>query len=121
MLEIEIDIPNALLKVRFRGRVTPEETARQIDDVREALSKLNAGFRILADLSRVESMDPRCAADIGKTMELCDQRGVSKIVRIIPDPTKDIGLNILSLFHYHRRIPTVTCRNLAEALQALSE
>jgi hypothetical protein len=42
------------------------------------------------------------------------------VVRVIPDPQKDIGLNILSLFHYRRRVRIVTCKTLAEAMKALA-
>ena len=41
--------------------------------------------------------------------------GVAEVVRVIPDPQKDIGLNILSVFHYSRRVRIVTCESLAEA------
>jgi hypothetical protein len=42
-------------------------------------------------------------------------------VRIITDPRQDIGLNIMSLFHYRRRIPIVTCQSMEEALKALAD
>jgi len=119
MIDVETDKSRALLKIRFAGRVTTDETRAQLGETGTQLEPLEPGFRILADLSRLESMDPKCADDIGKVMELCDAKGVSKIVRIIPDPKKDIGLSILSLFHYRRRIPTVTCRSLEEAMDAL--
>jgi hypothetical protein len=41
------------------------------------------------------------------------------VVRVIPDPHKDIGLNILSLFHYRRGVRIVTCETLEEAMRAL--
>jgi hypothetical protein len=44
---------------------------------------------------------------------------VEAVVRVIPDPQKDIGLNILSLFHYRRRVRIVTCATLGEAMKAL--
>ena len=40
-------------------------------------------------------------------------------LRIIPDPHKDIGFKILSLFHYRRRVRIVTCATLGEAMKAL--
>jgi hypothetical protein len=43
------------------------------------------------------------------------------VVRVIPNPQKDIGLNILSLFHYRRRVRIVTCETLEEAMNALAE
>jgi hypothetical protein len=53
-------------------------------------------------------------------MELCDQKGVALVVRVIPDPTKDVGLGILSRFHYHHRPRSVTCESMVEAAELLS-
>jgi hypothetical protein len=39
---------------------------------------------------------------------------------VIPDPRKDIGFNILSLFHYRHDIHIVTCETLEEAKRALA-
>jgi len=43
------------------------------------------------------------------------------VVRVVPDPHKDIGLNILSQFHYGPQIKLVTFESLAEALSALMD
>jgi hypothetical protein len=75
----------------------------------------------LSDLSDLEIMDPDCAAEIEFGMDLCNKAGVSKVVRVIPDPRKDIGLTIMSVFHYHRGVKIVTCETLAQALQALED
>jgi hypothetical protein len=53
-------------------------------------------------------------------MDLLNQHGVAMIVRVIPDPHKDIGLNILSLFHYRRGIRIVTCKTMEEARTVLA-
>ena len=65
-------------------------------------------------------MNPECATEIGRTMELIDQVGVGLIVRVIPDPGKDIGMNILTAFHYPHRPQIVTCVTLVDAFRALS-
>ena len=64
-------------------------------------------------------MQVACAAEIGKEMELFEQKEVGLVVRVIPDPTKDIGMNILSMFHYSHRPRTVTCRSMTEAAERL--
>jgi len=46
---------------------------------------------------------------------LVDKSGVGQIVRVIPDPTKDIGMNILSVFHYLSRPEFITCNTMTEA------
>jgi hypothetical protein len=53
-------------------------------------------------------------------MELMDQHGVEIVVRVIPDSAKDIGLNIISIFHYPNRPRIVTCQTLTEAAQVLA-
>jgi hypothetical protein len=45
---------------------------------------------------------------------------VELVVRVIPDPTKDIGLNILSVFHYRHRVRVVTCQTMEEAARLLA-
>jgi len=65
-------------------------------------------------------MDPECATEIGRTMDLMDQKGVGVIVRIIPDSAKDIGLSILTIFHYPRQPRVITCETMAQALRQLA-
>jgi len=40
-------------------------------------------------------------------------------VRVIPDETKDIGLNILTVFHYPYHPHIVTCQTLPQAARVL--
>ena len=109
-----------LLCLNYVQRVSAAELATAKDDLKAALAELPDGFRLLVDLSQVEFMDPNCLGDLGRAMELFDQRGVSVIVRVIPDSSKDIGLNILTLFHYPHHPRVITCQNLAEALRQLA-
>ena len=109
-----------LLCLNYVQRVSSAELAAVRDDLKAALTDLPDGFRLLVDLSQVEFMDPDCLPDLGRAMELFDQRGVSLIVRVIPDASKDIGLNILTLFHYPHHPRVITCQNLAEALRQLA-
>ena len=73
----------------------------------------------LADLTELESMDVACAPFIEKAMELCNQKGASMVVRVIPDPRRDIGLQIMSIFHYRGDVKIVTCETLAQAKEIL--
>ena len=109
-----------LLCLNYVQRVLPGELQLAREDIKAQLADLPPGFRLLADLSQVESMDPECAPEIGRTMELIDQAGVGLIIRVIPDPGKDIGMNILTIFHYPHHPRIITCENLAEAVRKLS-
>jgi anti-anti-sigma regulatory factor len=119
MTDVEFDRPNVVLRFAFSNRVLPQETESTIGRVRTLLSDLQPGFRMLTNLSALEFMDPACAKHIERTMDLCREAGVSKIVRVIPDPHKDIGFSIMSLFHYDRHVQVVTCKTLEEAEQIL--
>lgn len=60
--------------------------------------------------SVLESMDLACSPLIGSIMETCNASGVSEMVRIIPNPRRDIGLQIMSSFHYGNDVRIVTWR-----------
>jgi anti-anti-sigma regulatory factor len=119
MFQVEADRSKNLLKISYAGHVTPAETKTVAKQVQPLLVDLQPGFRLLTDLSGLESMDLTCVPDIRGMMDLCNKKGVDTVVRVIPDPHKDIGLNILSLFHYRRRVRIATCQTLEEALKAL--
>ena len=109
-----------LLYVSYIGKVRRDELKRALEEVGALLADLPAGFRLLTDLERLESMDPAGMTEIGKIMELLSKKEMELVVRVIPDPSKDIGLNILSIFHYGRRIRVVTCKTMTEAAKVLS-
>jgi len=109
-----------LLHLSYIQHIKPEELKRGREDIKTLLADLPPGFLVLADFGRLESMDPACTTEIVRIMELIDQSGVGMMVRVIPDPNKDIGLNILTLFHYRHQPQVVTCKNMAEAAKKLS-
>ncbi len=115
-----VNKPKQLLYLSYIERVTVDELERGRKDIETLLADLAPGFRLVGDLSRLDAMDVKCSKEIGKVMELCEQKGVGLVVRIIPDPQKDIGMNILSLFHYRRHLRIVTCESLAEAGKLLT-
>ncbi len=119
MYQAEIDKGRNLLRIRYAQHVTPEETKRWTEELKLMLTEVQPGFRLLTDLSELDSMDLACVPHIKAAMDLCNRKGVETVVRVIPDPQKDIGLNILSLFHYRRRVHIVTCETMAEAMKAL--
>jgi hypothetical protein len=120
MFEVKADKSKNLLIITFSLHFVPEEAKRYEDKVVTALAELETGFRLLTDLSRLDAMDLGCVPYIKKAMDLCNQKRISAIVRVIPDPQKDIGFNILSLFHYRHGVTIITCETLAEAMKSLS-
>ncbi len=119
MIHFEVDQPQNLLVIRYSGHVGPEETQKGLEEVRSGLAKLESGFRLLGDLTELQSMDVACAPHIEKAMDMCNEKGPSIVVRVVPDPHRDIGLQIMSLFHYGHDVRIVTCQTLIEAEEIL--
>lgn len=119
MITFEVDESKSLLVIRYRGHVAAEETEKGLNDVRSGLAKLKSGFRLLVDLTELDRIDVGCAPFIEKAMDLCNEKGTSMVVRVIPDPHRDIGLRIMSIFHYSGDVLIITCQSLAEANQIL--
>jgi len=119
VIRFEVDPPKNLLIIRYRGVVGAEETEKGLEEIRSGLATLESGFRLLADLTELESMDVKCAPFIEKAMDLCNEKGAAIVVRVIPDPHRDIGLQIMSIFHYGGSVQIINCGTLAEAEQVL--
>ncbi len=118
-LKIEVDAARNFVNMWYCGIVTAEQMKLAAEDAERQLPQLKPGFAVLVDLTGLETMELDCAPHLSRIMDLCRTLGVGLIVRVIPDPTKDIGLNILSLIHYRGKVRIVTCDTLAEAEQAL--
>ena len=121
MYEVQTDPTRNLLLVTFRGHVEPAELARGRAEVAAALETMKPGFRLLTDFTELDAMDYACAPEIQATMDLLRNKGVTEVLRVMPDPHKDIGFKVMSYFHYGRKVPVLTMETRAEALEKLSE
>jgi hypothetical protein len=121
MYSVESDRSKRLLVISAVGRVTKKEVESVALRVRETMKEATPGFRVLTDFRWLEWMDPAAAVPLAEIMDTLAEKDVAAVVRVIPDPRKDIGLNILSQFHYGPQIKLVTFESLAEALSALMD
>jgi hypothetical protein len=119
MFQAETNPSENLLKFAFSGSVTTDDTTRWKAQMDGWLKPLRPGFKLLSDFSGVESIDLACAPDIEFVMELLNKAGIAKVVRIITHPRQDIGMSIMSLFHYRRCVVIVTCQTMEEAVRAM--
>jgi len=94
---------------------------RCADEIGVTVSKMRPGFRALVDMTDLESMDYAGAPYIGSIMDLCVTKQVEHVVRVIPNPHKDIGLNIMSYLRYGSKVRVTICENLADAMRRLAE
>jgi hypothetical protein len=121
MFSIEVNDVERVIKISWLGRVDSDEMRRCAEEIGSAASKIPPGFRVLVDMTDLESMDYAGAPYIASIMDLCVSKRVERVVRVIPNPHKDIGLNIMSYFRYGSKIPVTVCENLADAMRRLAE
>jgi anti-anti-sigma regulatory factor len=121
MYSVELDRSKRFLVISALQRVTAEQVKVGAQQMRELLRDAAPGFRLLADFRWLESMDSAAAHQVAATMDTLTEKGVVSVTRVMPDPHKDPGLNILSQFHYDPKIPIATFETLADALQSLTE
>jgi hypothetical protein len=121
MYSVEADESKRLLVISAAGRVTKKEVAAVAQQVRKMMDQVTPGFRVLTDFRWLDQMEPAAAIHIAEIMDALAEKEVAVVVRVVPDPHKDIGLNILSQFHYGSNIKLVTFESLAEALSMLIE
>jgi len=119
MYSVEADKSKRLVIISTVGRVTKEEAKQAAQQVRDILKDFAAGFRVLADFRWLASMDTAAARYVAEIMDALTEKQVALVIRVMPDPHKDIGLNILSQFHYGPEIQITTFETLADALQSL--
>ena len=120
MYAVELDQSKRLLVISAAQKVTAEEAKMVAQRIRELLQDITPGFRVLADFRGLESMDSAAARHIAKMMDALAEKEVASVTRVMPDPHKDIGLNILSQFHYGPEVTITTFETLADAVQSIT-
>jgi anti-anti-sigma regulatory factor len=120
MYAVELDRSKRLLVISASQKVTAEEAKIVAKQMGEVLQDVAPGFRVLADFRGLESMDSAAARYIAEIMDALAEKNVASVTRIMPDPHKDIGLNILSQFHYGPEVTIATFETLADAVQSIA-
>ena len=121
MISVELNGSKRLLIISAAGHVRTEEVQQAAEEVREALQQVAPGLRVLIDFRWLESIHPFAAPYIAQIMEALAQKQVASVIRIIPDPGKDVRLQILSQFRYSDELLILTVDTLVEALDRLSD
>jgi hypothetical protein len=120
MFVVETDTTRQLLVLSVAGNVTADESRETVARVREKVETIAPGFVTLVDFRWLESIAIGSTPFIAEIMDVLAAKKVSAVVRVMPDPHRDIGLNILSPFHYGPEVRLMTFETLADAIQALA-
>jgi len=109
---------NAVI-IEFEGHVEPSQSEQFLADIQKVVPNDGKGFTVLTDMTALDKMDRSVQSTVTKVMDLLNAGGVTKVVRVIPDSGKDIGFNILSVFHYSKGVKILTLETREEAMQKL--
>jgi len=120
MFHAEVDTAKRVLTMSFAQHVDSKEMKSCLEKVRGILLEIEPGFRLLTDLTSLDFMDAHCSIDLGEMMSLCDTKGISAVIRVVPDPKKDIGFTLMELFHYGKDVHVMTYETLADAIQSIA-
>jgi hypothetical protein len=115
-----IDTARNLIRMRYSGKLTAVEMRAAAEDIESIVQKLIPGFTLFGDFRAVTSMDLDCVPYLTKAMDILRARGMGMVVRILPEPANDIGINLLSIVHYRGAIKIVTVETLEEAERVLA-
>jgi hypothetical protein len=120
-IEVMADVSRNCVKLSFAGMISSSDIERYESEIARALSSLRPGFSLLTDFTELTSMEMGCVPAMERTMDLMRSKGVKLVVRVIPDQAKDIGMNIMSLFHYPHGLKIVTTETRDEAAKIIGE
>ena len=120
MYQVEIDRSLNRLHLTLARCFDKEQAEFLLEELEIRIGGLREGFEILTDLRNLKFVEDAARPFIKRSMDLCNRSGVGKIVRVVNNPLRDFGLKIMSIFHYKRNIPVITCSSLDEAQESLS-
>jgi hypothetical protein len=109
-----------VLHLSFKGHVCLYHFYNLEGSLPSTFRYLRPEFTLMTDLSGVEEIDFVCGAAFADLMERVVEAGVGQVLRVVPDPRKDIGLGILAVFHYPHSLPVRVYEDLSEAMKALA-
>ena len=115
MINVTYDSKHNTIIVELAGKIDLAQGEQLYSAIQKSVPKDGKGFKILTDLTGIETVDPKIKGSIQKLMEFCDKQGVTEVLRAIADPSQDIGLNIMSLFHYSKKVTILTFQSREEA------
>ncbi|MDF7824412.1 hypothetical protein P4B35_10345 [Pontiellaceae bacterium B12227] len=119
MYLLEIDRKHNRIHLMMSEHFDAPQAESLLADAQARAEEMETGFHVLCDLTTLEEFDPEAKTIFRRFMDLMNQRGAHKIIRIIPDPLDNFGLTVMSYFHYDDSVHIITCKTLKEALTHL--
>lgn len=119
MYLLEIDRLHNRIHITLSGRFDAPQSKALLREMQSRSEELQADAHLLCDLTALTEFDPKARPYFRNLMDLCNATGIRKIVRVIPDPSDNFGLTLMSYFHYDASVAVITCSSFSEALKHL--
>ena len=115
MYTISVDENENIISIKIEGGFNLEQADKAQNEIALILQKVKRGFTVLTDMSLLHEMSPESFKSISKTMDMFNAYGIARAIRVMPDISKDIGFNIMDMFHYSPdvKIRTFECMDKA--------
>ena len=115
MFSLKIDDKGDKLNIIYGDHFDKKQAEQFYAELERLAPKINKGAVVIADMSALEKMDLEASVIIEKVMDLLSARAISKVIRIVPDESRDIGLSIIGFFHYSHGVIMHTFKSQQEA------
>jgi hypothetical protein len=100
MYSVSHDQNKNIISINIQDVFDVEQAEKAYKEVETVLKKAKKGFTVLTDMSSLQEISLESFKSISKTMDLFNSCGIWRAIRIVPDSSKDIGFNIMNMFHY---------------------
>ena len=119
MYLLEIDCKQNRLHLTLSEQFNALEAELLLEETHQRIQEIEPGFSVLCDLTTLSEFAPEARTHFRQLMDLFNNRGARKIIRVIPDPLNNFGLTIMSHFHFSDNVHLISCNTLKEALDHL--
>ena len=120
MHKIDFNKTNNTISIKIESSFDLQQAEQLHVEIERIIPEVKKGFTVLTDLTSLQKMDLESRGSITKSMDLFNEYGIAEIIRVVPDMAKDLGFNIMSLFHYSRDVKMHTFGSLEEATKHIN-
>ena len=118
MIKTDYDAEHNALVLELDGNIGAAQAGRSFSELEKLLPEGKTGFKLLIDLTAVDTLDPEVEGEMEKAMDFFNTHGIAEILRVLPDPDAKFGFDMISKSHFSKSVQIHTLKTRAEA-QAL--
>ncbi|WP_372798847.1 hypothetical protein [Pontiella sp.] len=119
MYLFEIDQSRNRMHIMLTGDFTKAEARELLEKCRTRVHEVHPDYNILCDMTALETFEHEAKLIYRDLMDLFNETGAKKIIRVYTDPMETFGMSIMSTFHYNDKVEIVSTDSMSHALKLL--